>query len=453
MSQRAVTDPPTYETDLLVIGAGMAGLTAAGAAAQQGAEVLVVEKGPEVGGSAALSGGLLWSFDTFATLASEIPLADPTLGRTAVECFPRLVDWVKSLHIDVADRAVNRNLPDNSAYLFDVLGYLRRCRALVERAGGHVMTNVSVEALETERGRVRGARVNDGESTVVVRARWTLLATGGFQADPDLVRGHVGVPADRLLLRSNPRSTGDGLRLGTAVGAAHSDSMSGFYGHLVAFPLQNPFGPSDYARLAHSYSAFAVLLDRSGRRFVDESSSYHLNAQTVARLTEPRAVLVGDAAIRANYAAQPSTPGMEMVDKVTESAAAGAHAATAPTLGQLAEAIASWGYDGTSALDTLSDYNRRIDDLPDSLVPPRSRHRWRVAIPPFFAVELQPAITFTHGGLRIDERARVLDEHGSPIPGLLAAGVDGAGVHNVGYAGGLGVSGVFGLRAAETALE
>jgi succinate dehydrogenase/fumarate reductase flavoprotein subunit len=68
-------------------------------------------------------------------------------------------------------------------------------------------------------------------------------------------------------------------------------------------------------------------------------------------------------------------------------------------------------------------------------------------------IETVPAISFTFGGLAIDDRGRALDERGRPIPGLLAAGADAAGVFDKAYAGGLAAALVFGLRAAQTALE
>ena len=68
-----------------------------------------------------------------------------------------------------------------------------------------------------------------------------------------------------------------------------------------------------------------------------------------------------------------------------------------------------------------------------------------------FAVELRPQISFTYGGLRIDESSRVLDAQGRAIPGLYAAGVDGAGLHNGGYAGRLAIAVVFAQLAVDSA--
>ena len=72
--------------------------------------------------------------------------------------------------------------------------------------------------------------------------------------------------------------------------------------------------------------------------------------------------------------------------------------------------------------------------------------------PPYYVVEAQAAITFTFGGILVDDQARALDGDGRPIPGLLAAGADAGGLFVRAYAGGLAAAAVFGLRAAETAL-
>jgi predicted oxidoreductase len=72
--------------------------------------------------------------------------------------------------------------------------------------------------------------------------------------------------------------------------------------------------------------------------------------------------------------------------------------------------------------------------------------------PPFHAVEVQPSITFTFGGLRGDAHGRALDPQGRPVPGLFVAGADLGGVQETGYVGGLALGLVFGPRAADAAL-
>ena len=86
-----------------------------------------------------------------------------------------------------------------------------------------------------------------------IAARAVLLATGGFQGDTELVKRFLGWDADRMLVRSNPGSTGDGFRLAASAGAAASRGLGTFYGHTVASPL-SAFEPESYLPLAQYHS-------------------------------------------------------------------------------------------------------------------------------------------------------------------------------------------------------
>jgi succinate dehydrogenase/fumarate reductase flavoprotein subunit len=119
---------------------------------------------------------------------------------------------------------------------------------------------------------------------------------------------------------------------------------------------------------------------------------------------------------------------------------------------ELGAELSAWGFDGAAVVRTIEQYQHAIArDAP--LDPPRTRNRPTFVEPPFHAMEVQPAITFAHGGLQIDTEARVIGIDGLPIAGLYAAGADAAGVFDRGYGGGLSNALVFGLRAARGVLE
>lgn len=99
----------------------------------------------------------------------------------------------------------------------------------------------------------------------------------------------------------------------------------------------------------------------------------------------------------------------------------------------------------------LLNFNRAVTE--GTIDPPREFDATPIDTAPIYVVEVVPAITFTFGGLKVDEDAHVLDESGHPIPGLFAAGADAGGVYVRAYAGGLAAALVFGLRAAQTAHE
>jgi succinate dehydrogenase/fumarate reductase flavoprotein subunit len=129
----------------------------------------------------------------------------------------------------------------------------------------------------------------------------------------------------------------------------------------------------------------------------------------------------------------------------------GARAAIAHDVDELTYLPPEWGYDGNAVKEALVEFNRRCAD--GTVDPPRQYDRTPIDRQPFYVVEAVPAITFTFGGLRIDPQARVLDDDGRAIPGLLAAGADAGGLYVRAYAGGLAAALVFGLRAARTALD
>jgi hypothetical protein len=139
--------------------------------------------------------------------------------------------------------------------------------------------------------------------------------------------------------------------------------------------------------------------------------------------------------------------GMDVMDKLEFAGAAGANYTVAETFGELAKSVAGWGFDPATVERTLADY---VESRPTSLSPPSERYSPALDEPPYFALEVQPAITFPYAGLATDIDGVVLGEDG-PIEGLLAGGVDVGGVYQRGYAGALARGLVSGLRAAITA--
>lgn len=440
--------------DFLVIGGGMAGLTAAASATRQGASVMLIDKAPQVGGSALLSAGGLVRPESVSELVSRNPGADASLIALLGRHYDELIAWIRSLDVHITDVDRADEVLGFPALVrgHDVGRYVARCQAVIESAGNFLMTGCVTDELLTDAGRVVGARAHDRDGSATIVSRWTLLATGGYQNDRALRREFLGDNAADMLVRSNPVSSGDGLRLGRSTGATTVDAMDGFYGHTAPAPLTNPFTPADYVRFAQFYlNTRGLLLDRAGTRFADESAGYYHNASALLAQPGARALLVGDQQLRDEDAqgGMPSrTLGYERLDRIDEAKAAGARVAEADTLSRLEEAVSEWGYENVA--EAVSRFNESIRSGAE-IHPPRGRNRRPIDQGPYFAVEIQPAITFPFGGLRIDSQCRVIGSDGAPVPGLLAAGADVGGYYYEQYSGGLAMAGVHGLRAAHTA--
>ena len=223
-----------------------------------------------------------------------------------------------------------------------------------------------------------------------------VLATGGFGVRLARERG--------LLLRAAPWSEGDGLDYALSRGAARTAGMDEYYGRA----LPGPVPEADFVRASQLYARHALVLDDEGRELPEPA--WH-ESDLVQRFPDGRAWYVVDAQGRR--------------ERVRER-----------TVGDLVDAARAAGGDV-----------RPAEELPFPL--PASP---KLAEPPFLAIRVYAGVTHTTGGIRIDDRARVLDERGEPVPGLLAAGADAGGIFTGGYGSGLAAALVYGRIAAETAL-
>lgn len=224
-----------------------------------------------------------------------------------------------------------------------------------------------------------------------------ILATGGFQGSAEFVTRYIR-PAGLLRLRANPWSVGDGLRLGLERGAALSVGMDEFYGRNMP---DVDLVESDFVPQAQLYGRFARVFNERGEEFFEGDVSWSENDLVQATARQPKA--------RAWYVLDDDALAQHVRDRTVADLAAAAPTATEPS------------------------------ELPFD--PPAGAR---------IAVRVAPGITHTIGGLRIDERARVLHEDGTPIDGLFAAGADVGGISTGGYASGLAAALVFGRIAAES---
>ena len=210
----------------------MAGLCAAARARELGADVVVLEKGDRPGGSMRLSSGFVWRHESFDGFRSDCPDGDPELQRVVFDRLDAGLRWLDSLGAPVAARETGN--PRTRGARFDTEGLTR---ALVAAAG-------QIELEQPLRELPRDVPI--------------VLATGGFQGDRTLVRRHVTPEADHLLLRANPWSTGDGLRLGLAAGGGESAGMAEFYGRNMPAPPAR-VTEADFVLLSQLYARHATV--------------------------------------------------------------------------------------------------------------------------------------------------------------------------------------------------
>jgi hypothetical protein len=328
--------------------------------------------------------------------------------------------------------------------------HLRKAVIEVEGAGGIVVRGTDTVEIIREAGRVAGVVTAHPDGNTELRAANVLIATGGFQADPELRARHIHPAAGSMALRSNVTSSGAGLSLGISAGGAWAGPNTGYYGHLIATPV--PFRTdSDFVKYTQYHSIHGVLLNRAGKRFVDESDDDHASSQLTIRQDGGSALLIWDQRVQDNFAVVPPVAGAEPLDRFRIAIDAGARGGKAETLDEIAAIADRLGFDGAACVAGLAGFNDQMRTGPERALPLREAHDRALDRAPYYVLEVVSAITFTFGGLLTDARARALDPFGEPIEGLYVAGADVGNVFRRGYSGGLALASTFAFRAMRTA--
>jgi fumarate reductase flavoprotein subunit len=422
--------PTSVDFDVIVVGGGAAGMTAAIAACEEGASVALLEAGDKLGGSAALSGGHLYAAGTSYQREAGVEdhpdrlfeyyrivnrfQVEPALVRFFADRSASAIDWavghgvrlIGLEHTDMTPVLRGHRVEGFGAGLAEALA-----RA-VQAAGADVIYRTRVRELAIDDGAVVGVRVA-GET---FRAAGVVVATGGFARNRDLIAAHYPDGLAGGAWTGSPAgdgSRGDALELAGQVGA---DLLGEGRGLATLRPRVT----------AIWYGGRFVLVNRRGRRFIDESSYTSVISEAVRQQggrcfaifdEDGRLQQTGDYDTSRPFHRDDLRLDWVGIDQAAQRTAAIARAETLPEL------AAGIGADVSVLTATLNRYNAACDaGGGDELFSPRE-HLVPVRRPPFYAVECRPACVILTGyGMRIDTEARVLTPAGAAIPGLYAAG-------------------------------
>ena len=454
-----------------MVGAGLAGSAAALTALEAGRRVVLVEKGEPVEAlaSSVQSGGVLHlGFRGVTTPVPELHqwidattagAARPDVATAYAAGALRSVEWLAARGVEFeayADDPASQYTfrPRRSfehAQAWPDGGSHRAVRRLQEHfraQGGEVRTGTKAIGLVENGTGVAGVEVRSAAGTEVLAAERVVLADGGFQANPMLVQAHIGRFADRTVLRAARGGTGDALRMAVAIGA-RAVGMASFYGHCLHREARENDrlwpGP-----VLDMLIEGGLLVDRRGRRFMDEARGGIEAANVVARSDDPLgAWVITDLesweTIARNYVLRlpVALPNPELERR----------GATLVRAGDPAELAAATGMSGEILEGELAAIAAAVGAGRGAELPVPRSGAARPLKPPYLAIPMVPGLTFTMGGLLVDERAQVLDTEERPIPGLFAAGgtmggLQGGGPRG-GYLGGLLEALVFGRLAGQ----
>lgn len=440
-------------TDVLVVGAGGAGLVAALSACEFDIRVTLLEKQSEVGGTTAMSGGSIVGADTEAQREAGIedsPEAfatdicdhgdegtDRALARTLAEESRETIAWLEktlgvSLRVNDGPYGRHGHRVHRRHWLVGEDGEIERSgqalvNALVREAhdsGVEILTNHPVTAIVFDDEAALGVEAGE-HRTEHIRAKKILLATGGFAGSPEMRRRLIP-GSESLVYWGDEGSTGDGIRFGVQ-GDAAVENMEAFLGFPTIARPEGVFVPWEVSKEG------AFVVDSGGNRLGDAGAcAYSEFAAKLHNCPEQTTYLVFDQRVYDAMAAQPST--MNRWEKCLSYDVFD----SAPTVEELAS-IASIDSDVlaetvTAITAVSSDDEQAVDGY--------TRTVRRPLRPPFYVTEIEPAILQTQGGLAIDNCGRVLNTAGDPIPNLYAGGgaaVSVSGSQPEGYLSGNGL--------------
>jgi len=434
---------------VLIVGAGAAGLTAALATREAGAEVLVLERDAAAQGSTALSSGLVPAAgtrfqaargisDTPELFARDIQakakgLAEPRLVAALASSIGPTVEWLADRHDVPFDVAEGFLYPGHS--VLRMHGTPRRTGselmaclgAAAARAGVDVVTDAHVHALVVRGDRVVGVRIDRPDGSVdAVGCAALVLACSGFGGNRELVRRHMPEMAGALFF-GHAGNQGDAVAWGTALGAATRD-MGAYQGHGSVATPHNVL--ITWALMMEG----GFQVNAAGERFSNEHQGYSEQA---------RAVLAQPGGVAWNiYDERQHILGLEFQDYRDAVAAGAVHSAS--DIGALARALGL--PEGALAATLQATRAIALGEAADgfgrdfSTKPPLAA--------PFHGVKVTGALFHTQGGLLVDGNARVLRADGTALPNLFAAGGAACGVSGPecwGYLSGNGLLAAIGL--------
>ena len=485
--------------DVVVVGAGNAALCAALTAKEICGSVLVVEKAPEYfrGGNTYFTGGIIrFAFNGIDDIKALIPdmskteeasvdvgsypenqfyddmmrvtqgLSDPELAQILVsQSFPTM-KWLQGKGVRFILSFGRQAFKDGDIYRFwggllvEAVGAGKglsdqQFEAALQEGVEVRYSTEGVNLLRDAKGRVSGLRVLGPGGYEDIAARSVVLAAGGFESNAEMRARYLGPGWELVKVRGIPYNTGDGIRMALEAGAQAHGHWSSC--HAVAWDMNAPaFGDRTITELyqKHSYP-FGLMVNLEGKRFVDEGADF----RNYTYVTYGRALL-----------AQPQGLAFQIFDDKVKHLLRDEYHIPQVTMGQadtIEELATRLDIDPQGLAETIKEYNGAVQtDIPYNptvkdgrgtvgISPPKTNWAETIDTPPYLGYAVTCGITFTFGGVKIDNRGRVLTNSQEPIPGLYAAGemVGGLFYHN--YPGGSGLSAgmVFGRLAGASAGE
>ncbi len=448
---KAIATGAKEYTDVVIIGSGGAGMSAAVAARNAGAKVILLEKEPIPGGNTKLAAGGMNAAETKPqaklgikdkveimiadTMKGGRNLNDPQLVSILANNSSASIDWLTSMGADMTDvgrmggASVNRShRPTGGAGVGAHVAQVLWNNA-VKRGTDIRFNSRVVRILKNDQNQATGVLVKGAVSGYyVIGANAVVLATGGFAKNNERVAKY-DPKLKGFAATNHPGATGDGLDVAALAGVATRDLKE-----IQAHPTYSPVGGVMVTEAVRGNGA--ILVNREGVRFINEITTRDKASAAILAQKGASAYLIFDDSVRRSLK---KIEGYIHLHFVLEG-------------NSVAELAAKIPVPAAALEQTLTTYNQSVEAKKDAAFQRPNLPR-KLATAPYYAIEVTPAVHHTMGGVVIDTKGEVKGEDGKIIAGLFAAGEVTGGVHGGNRLGGNAISDIvtFGRIAGTSA--
>ena len=434
-----VPDKWDQEADVVVVGAGAAGLSAAAFLSAADKNVIVLEKTPIMGGSSLICGGALAFAGTDMQTAENIKDSNelfykdlmtvgenvntPYLVKAYLDNQLDTYHWLKGSGIKFSKVAVSSGMSVPRAHYVVPAEVIKTLSDNAKSKGAQIQPNTAATRLvQDDQGQIRGVLAQRGTRKISYGARrGVVLASGGFALNKELLAKFVP-PMAKAKAMVGLGCQGDGLRMAWAFGADIRDTP--YIKATFGFSLE----PDSGQDRAYVYYSGAIIVNKQGRRFVNESISYKLVGDAALQQTDAIGFQIFDSTIRASAAKNPQVAPVDDLARKNRFY-------VADTVQELAQKA---GIPANALEGTIRDYNANVEKGIDpqfgrtTLVASYGKPV-KIEKAPFYAYPSTAVIIATYGGILINEKAQVVNVFGEVIPNLYAAGEITGGFHGAAY--------------------
>ncbi|TDL57951.1 flavocytochrome c [Paenibacillus dendritiformis] len=445
-ASKSQTDEPAEQTyDVVIIGAGGAGFSAALEAKQAGASVVLLEKMPSVGGNTLISGGEMNAANTWVqknlgiedstelfvedTLKGGDNVGDPEMVRVLAENATAAAEWLKDEvkvnfledHLfQFGGHSVKRALIPEGHTGAELITKLKKH---LDEMGIDLKTNTKAEKLLTDdSGKVIGveaAGANGGTITFHAN-KGVIIASGGFGSNVEMRKQYNPEYDEKYMTTDAPGTTGDGIVMAQAIGAALTNMES-----IQTYPVCNP-KTGVISLVADSRFDGAILVNQSGQRFVEELERRDVISKAIL-------------AQEGGYAYQLWNQEIGDISKTVDTHKDEYEMLVKDGLlykaDTLKEAAEFFKIDPEALQATIDRVNKFAKSGKDEDFKHRAGLK-DMSKGPYYIQKAVPSVHHTMGGLVINKTTEVLNEQGQPIPGLFAAGEVTGVIHGKNRLGG-----------------